>query len=105
MTATPGTLCHALTLRACQAAGFTPRIRHQIDEFATVLSLAAAAQGIALVPHLAALTPPPGVHLAPLPLHRRTHIAHRTGATHHPAIQALTTALHRAAPPTSALLI
>ncbi|EFL18993.1 LysR substrate-binding domain-containing protein [Streptomyces sp. C] len=35
ITATPGTLCHAMTVRACQAAGFTPadpspgrRVRH-----------------------------------------------------------------------------
>src|SRR6201994_1346554 len=27
----PGTLCHTLVVRACQACGFTPRIRHHAD--------------------------------------------------------------------------
>lgn len=43
--ATHGTLCHAMAIRACQAAGFTPRIRHRADDFDTVLALVAAGQG------------------------------------------------------------
>ena len=50
----PDTLCHAMAVRACQAAGFTPRIRHHADDFATVLALVAAGQGVALVPQLGA---------------------------------------------------
>jgi len=88
----PGTLCHAMTIRACQAAGFEPRVRHHIDDFDTVLAFAAADQGVALVPHLAALTPPPGVTLTPLPLHRRTLAAFRRGYGAHPAIRAAVTA-------------
>jgi DNA-binding transcriptional LysR family regulator len=90
----PGTLCHAMTIRACQAAGFEPRVRHHIDDFDTVLAFAAAGQGVALVPHLAALTPPPGVTPTPLPLHRRTLAAFRRGYGEHPAIRAAVAAFH-----------
>ncbi len=41
-----------MAVRACQSAGFTPRIRHHADDFATVLALVAAGQGVALVPQL-----------------------------------------------------
>src|SRR5580658_1254741 len=59
--ASPGTLCHTMAVRACQAAGFTPRIRHHGDDFVTVLALVAAGQGVALVPQLGATGPPSGV--------------------------------------------
>lgn len=100
---TPGTLCHTMAVRACQAAGFTPRIRHHADDFGTVLELVAAGQGVALVPELGARTPPPAVILTPLPTRRRTHIAYRRGTGKHPTISAARTALHSAAasgPPT-----
>jgi DNA-binding transcriptional LysR family regulator len=96
---TPGTLCHAMAVRACQAAGFSPRIRHQVDDFTTVLALVAAGQGVALVPHLAVDDPPAGVVLVPLPVRRRTHLGYRRGAGRHPAIVALTGALRAAATP------
>ncbi|MGB6455373.1 MAG: LysR family transcriptional regulator, partial [Streptosporangiaceae bacterium] len=63
----PGTLCHLMTVRLCQAAGFTPRIRHYADDFGAVLTLVAAGQGVALVPELALADRPPGVQLAALP--------------------------------------
>ncbi len=88
ITATPGTLCHAMTIRACQAAGFAPRVRHQVDEFATVLALVAAGQGVALVPQLGLVHPPPQVTLAPMAMSRRTRIAFRSGAGRHPAVAA-----------------
>lgn len=99
ITATPGTYCHAMAFGACRAAGFTPQVRHQIDEFATVLALVALGQGVAIVPHLGALHPPRDVVLSRLPLRRRTLLAHRSGAAHHPAIAAAVTALRDAAPP------
>ncbi|MBT2226154.1 LysR family transcriptional regulator [Nonomuraea sp. NEAU-A123] len=92
----PGTLCHAMAIRACQAAGFEPRVRHQIDDFDTVLAFAAAGQGVALVPRLAALTPPHGVTLTSLPLSRRTLAAFRRGYGEHPAIKAAIAAFHTA---------
>lgn len=96
ITATPGTLCHAMTVRACQAAGFTPRVRHQIDEFATVLALVAAGQGVALVPELGLVHPPPQVALVPVPMSRRTKVAFRSGAGRHPAVTAVLAALQAA---------
>lgn len=100
ITATPGTLCHAMTVRACQAAGFTPRVRHQVDEFATVLALVAAGQGVAVVPQLGvAGHPDPAVRLTRLPMERRTQVAFRSGAAAHPAVAAFTAALRECVPP------
>ncbi|MBN6050602.1 LysR family transcriptional regulator [Nonomuraea sp. RK-328] len=96
ITGKPGTLCHVMTIRACQAAGFEPRVRHQVDDFDTVLAFAAAGQGVALVPRLAALAPPPGVTLSELPLSRRTLAAFRRGYGGHPAIGAAVAAFRTA---------
>ncbi|MFJ2592708.1 LysR family transcriptional regulator [Streptomyces erythrochromogenes] len=100
ITATPGTLCHTMTMRACQAAGFTPRVRHQVDEFATVLALVAAGQGVAVVPQLGVAGPAdPAVHLTRLVMQRRTGLAFRSGAGTHPAVAAFGAALRAAVPP------
>jgi DNA-binding transcriptional LysR family regulator len=93
--ASPGTLCHTATLQVCRAAGFTPRARHQADDFATVLALVAAGQGVSLVPELAVDRPPEGVRLLALTIRRRTRIAYRQGAAGHPAIAAFITAVHK----------
>lgn len=95
--ASPGTLCHAATLHLCHAAGFTPRARHVADDFATVLALVAAGQGVSLVPELAAARPPSGVRLVRLPVQRRNRIAYRKGAAAHPAIAAFVSRLRAAA--------
>ncbi|RJL32444.1 LysR family transcriptional regulator [Bailinhaonella thermotolerans] len=97
--AVPGTLCHAMTVRACEAAGFTPRARHHVDDFDTVLALVSVRQGVALVPELAIAAAPANVTLRRLPLHRRTEIAHRDGAARHPAVAAFSAALRAAVPP------
>ena len=93
IVASPGTLCHTVALRVCRTAGFTPRVRHHADDFATVLALVAAGQGVSLVPQLAAAQPPAGVRLVPLPTRRRTRIAYRRGAATHPAVAACVAAL------------
>jgi DNA-binding transcriptional LysR family regulator len=93
----PGTLCHALVLRACQACGFTPRIRHHADDFGTVLALVAAGQGVSLIPQLGVLDAPPEVTLTPLASRRRTSIAYRQGTRRHPAIAAFTDAIRQSA--------
>ncbi|MDX3109428.1 LysR family transcriptional regulator [Nonomuraea angiospora] len=98
ITDRPGTLCHAMAIRACQAAGFEPLVRHHIDDFDTVLAFVAAGQGVALVPHLAAIDPPAGVTLTRLPLSRRTLAAFRKGNGEHPAIRAAVAAFHAAIP-------
>ncbi|MGW6982714.1 LysR substrate-binding domain-containing protein [Streptomyces sp. NPDC054932] len=100
ITATPGTLCHAMTVRACQAAGFTPMVRHRVDEFATVLALVAVGQGVAVVPQLGVTGPAdPAVRLTRLLMERRTNLAFRSGAGAHPAVAAFGAALRAAVPP------
>ncbi|WP_019932593.1 LysR substrate-binding domain-containing protein [Nocardia sp. BMG111209] len=96
---TPGTLCHLVTIRACEAAGFTPRIRHHTDDFGTVLALVAAGQGVAFVPELGATTVPAPVTLTPLPIRRRTRLAYRSGTGSHPAVAAARAALHAVTAP------
>jgi len=95
--ASPGTLCHTMAVRACEAAGFTPRVRHHADDFATVLALVAAGQGVALVPQLGAIGRPADVRLAPLPTRRRTRIAYRRGTRRHPAVSACIAAIRGSA--------
>ncbi len=95
--ASPGTLCHTMAMRACQVAGFTPRVRHQADDFATVLALVAAGQGVALVPQLGAIGGPVGVALSPLQARRRTRIAYRRGTRQHPAVSACVAAIRSSA--------
>ncbi|MFG2111644.1 LysR substrate-binding domain-containing protein [Streptomyces sp. NPDC048718] len=96
--AAPDTMCRAVTEQMCRAAGFVPRVRHQVDEFATVLAFVAAGHGVAVVPQLGATQPPPGVSLTALPVRRRTRIAFRGGAGAHPSVAALTEALREAVP-------
>lgn len=97
--ASPGTLCHTVTLHVCRTAGFAPRARHHADDFATVLGLVAAGQGVSIVPQLAAAHPPAGVRLIPLAIRRRTRIAYRQGAAAHPAVAAFVSAVRAAAAP------
>ncbi|GAA0656244.1 LysR family transcriptional regulator [Kitasatospora atroaurantiaca] len=103
IVATPRTLCHAMAVGACQAAGFIPRIRHRIDDFATMLALVAAGQGVALVPQLGTVDLPGGVLLTKLSMCRRTAVAFRSGAGAHPAVSAFTAALSAALPTELAL--
>jgi DNA-binding transcriptional LysR family regulator len=90
---TAGNLCRQATERICHAAGFAPRIRHQIDDFPTVLALVAAGQGAAIVPQLATRRSPAGVVFTRLPDVRRIKLSHRRGAASHPAVTALRAAL------------
>ena len=94
----PDTLCHTMVIRACQACGFTPRIRHHADDFATVLALVAAGQGVSLIPRLGVTGTPPGIRLTPLAARRRTSIACRKGTRHHPAVSAFATAIREHSP-------
>lgn len=94
---TAGTLCHTLVLRACEASGFLPRIRHHADDFGTVLALVAAGQGVSLIPQLGAGDAPPEVTLTPLAARRRSSIAYRKGTRAHPAIAAFAAAVSQPA--------
>ncbi|MFG3001872.1 LysR substrate-binding domain-containing protein [Streptomyces sp. NPDC048340] len=96
ITARDGTTGHAMAVRACQAAGFQPRIRHQINDFRTVLALAATGQGAGFVPEIATAHAPEGVVLTRLPLFRRSKVAFRVGGGTHPAIAAFVAAARTA---------
>ncbi|WP_440105416.1 LysR family transcriptional regulator [Streptosporangium sp. H16] len=89
----PGTACHAVALQVCRTAGFSPLVRHHADDFAAVLALVAAGQGVSLVPQLATARPPAGVRLVPLATRRRTRVTYRKGAAADPAVAACVTAL------------
>ncbi|MFC8142374.1 LysR family transcriptional regulator [Streptomyces paradoxus] len=96
ITAREGTTGHAMAVRACQAAGFQPRIRHQVNDFRTVLALAAIGQGAGFVPEMATAHAPEGVALTRLPLFRRSKVAFRAGGGTHPAIAAFVAAVRTA---------
>ncbi|MBJ8344630.1 LysR family transcriptional regulator [Antrihabitans sp. YC2-6] len=93
----PGTLCHTMTIRTCQAHGYEPRVAHRVDDFATVLRLVAAGAGVALVPQLGATDVPKGVILTPLTIGRRTRIAYRLGSRSQPMFKAVSVELQHAA--------
>jgi len=93
----PETQCHTMLVRTCQACGFTPRIRHYADDFATVLALVAAGQGVSLVPQLGAAGAQGVVTLTPVTSRRRTSIAYRKGTRDHPVVSAFAAAIHRSA--------
>lgn len=99
----PGTLCHTLIIRACEAQGFTPRIRHHADDFGTVLALIEAGQGVSLIPQLGLPGTPSGVAITPLAARRRSGIAYRKGTRHHPAIEAFVEAISESALASSAV--
>ncbi|MQS09143.1 LysR substrate-binding domain-containing protein, partial [Streptomyces alkaliphilus] len=98
ITAPPGTLCHAMTVRACHASGFEPRIRHRVDDIDTVLGLVAIGAGVTPLPATVRAGAPSGVVWERLPIRRRTLLAHRRGAAGHPAVRAMGEALRAVVP-------
>ncbi len=54
---TPGGAYHELTIAECVAAGFSPDVVHQADEWDTGLALVAQGLGVMLVPRLARIHP------------------------------------------------
>ena len=55
--------CHEMVIRACAAAGFTPRAVATATDFAVQLALVRAGVGVALVPGLACIALPAEVTL------------------------------------------
>lgn len=92
----PGTSCHAIVLRACALAGYTPEIAYTSNDFQVVLALVEAGLGVALVPRLALHGARTSVVLRPvaeMPLARHILATVRAGSAGHPALAALLTAL------------
>ena len=48
----PRSCCGAVTRSVCAAAGFTPDIRHAVNDWAALAALVEAGQGVALIPRL-----------------------------------------------------
>lgn len=93
ISGTVGTMCDDATVRTCESAGFTPRVRHRTDDFAAVLALVDAGQGVAIVPEVATPDAPSTVRLTPLDIRRRTSLAYRRGAAGDPLVGAAREAL------------
>jgi molybdate transport repressor ModE-like protein len=102
----PGTSCHEVTMAACAAAGFTPRLVHRTNDFTALMTFVAAGLGVTLVPRLAQGTTPGGVAVVALrgkPPARRVFAATRRGSEARPTVAAVLDALAAAATPPRAL--
>lgn len=55
-----------LLCRACQDAGFTPRLRYRVDSLSALLAKVAAGNGVTLTPREVGELPHPGAVLVPL---------------------------------------
>lgn len=81
--------------RACARAGFTPRVDYASNDFTVIIAIVRAGLGVALVPRLAleSAADLPLAHPSAEPITRQILLAVRDGATGHPAVRALTSAL------------
>ncbi len=87
---TPGGAYHQLTVTACVAAGFTPNIAHQADEWETGAAIVSQDMGVMLVPRLWLLSSEWAVTRIrlsgePVPV-RKIVAATRKGAARHPLV-------------------
>ncbi|MBP2366410.1 LysR family transcriptional regulator [Pseudonocardia parietis] len=91
---------YPLLTAACAAAGFTPRVTHEVKEWYAVSAFVARGLGVCLLPRL---VPTPSEHaVTRLPLHgapvlsRRFVTCTRRGSSGHPAVSAVLSALREA---------
>ncbi len=99
IAATPASSCHPFTRRACEAAGFSPEIVLEIDDYQAMQELVASGVGLAFAPEMATSTTHPDVVARRIGFRsprRRIYVATRTGDTR-AAIAALLDALSGAA--------
>lgn len=90
----------AVLERACQQAGFEPRLDYTSDDYTVIMSLVQAGLGVSLIPRLVAEPLSTDVRLcevAGLQLTRTISVAVRAGAARDPAVAAMTAALCDAA--------
>jgi DNA-binding transcriptional LysR family regulator len=87
-----------MTRRSCREhGGFEPDIRHRTNDATVGLALVAQGLAVALLPSLALPAEHPGITLRPTPIARRILAVTRSADATRPSIQALLTALGRAA--------
>jgi DNA-binding transcriptional LysR family regulator len=96
----PGSPCHFVTMAACASAGFSPRVRHQIDDWAIVIELVAGGLGVGMIPTLAKPAPRDDIAIRPLtgsPAARNIFAITRRGGDEAPTVAAVLAAMKRAA--------
>ncbi|HEV2813817.1 MAG TPA: LysR family transcriptional regulator [Solirubrobacteraceae bacterium] len=90
-----------IVLRACQEAGFTPRLEYSSEDYNAVQGMVASGMGVALIPSMVTVMMRPDVVVRPIrgqaPM-RRIHAAVRTGEDN-PVVESLVEALRAAARP------
>ena len=92
--------CHPFLGRACNAAGFEPRVAAETNDHRTLHHLVASGVGLALVPLLSQLDLPASVVARPIrtnPPKRRIHAGYRTGSNRDLRVQRLLERLDAAA--------
>jgi DNA-binding transcriptional LysR family regulator len=90
ITGSPGGCCASITATSCAAAGFTPAITHQADDWLAVTQLVAHGHGVSLLPRLAQHNLPPALVVRPVAEHQpRRHLfaAVQEGAQGSPLLQ------------------
>jgi DNA-binding transcriptional LysR family regulator len=95
-----GWACDEVVAAACRSAGFTPTPAHRLGDWMSSLTLVGVGLGVALVPRLAHVAPPPGVVVRPLagpPPCRHVFAVCRRGAEGAPPLRAMLAALVEAA--------
>lgn len=84
--------CADVVSSACAMAGFTPDVRHRVNDWSAAMALVAAGAGIALVPRLTLPYRPCGVVARPLSnsgAGRMIYAAVRAGTQHSPTLLAV----------------
>lgn len=96
ITGSPDGCCAAITGTSCLAAGFTPDIRHQVDDWLALTQLVAHGHGVALLPRLAQRDLPAGLAVRPVAgqtPQRHLFAGIQEGAQGSPLLQAVLTHL------------
>src|SRR5919197_419863 len=97
---TPLSSCHPFLRRACNAAGFEPRVAAETNDHRTLHHLVASGVGLALIPLLSQLDLPASLVARSVrtnPPKRRIHAAYRTGSAQDPGVRRLVERLDAAA--------
>jgi DNA-binding transcriptional LysR family regulator len=95
----PGSCCGAITRTLCAANGFTPDIRHAVNDWQSLAALVETGLGVALVPRLVQPLHRPGLVLrtpAGSPPTRHVFAAVRAGSENEPVLTAVLNQLRAA---------